>query len=68
VPDFFTRDQYYLTKAERDILYNNYPSSPVRYYYSERCLEPLSVKQAYDFKTKVIDKLNTLSMFNIDCL
>lgn len=68
VPDFFTRDQYYLTKAERDILYNNYPSSPVRYYYSERCLQPLSVKQAYDFKTKVIDKLNTLSMFNIDCL
>lgn len=68
VPEFFTRDYYYLTKAERDILYSNYPSSPVRNYLSKRCLEPLSVKQDYDFKTKVIDKLNTLSMFNIDCL
>lgn len=68
VPDFFTRDFYYLTKAEWNTLYNNFPSAPVRYYTSIRSLQPLDVKQAYNFKSNVIDKLNQLSMFNIDCV
>lgn len=68
VPDFFTRDFYYLTNAERNILYKNFPSAPVRSYTSIRSLQPLDVKQIYNFKSDVIDKLNQLSMFNIDCV